>query len=71
VRLVHRFLKTRVRERPRLSEGDTGHRSRNVPAKKKCFDRNSFTDEDKWFAAKPATVRLKAPPLKKLKDAAL
>jgi hypothetical protein len=49
----------------------TGHRSRNVPAKNKCFGRNSFTDEDKWFAAKPASVRLKAPPLKKLKDAAL
>ncbi|MFM0008691.1 DNA-binding protein, partial [Paraburkholderia dipogonis] len=27
--------------------------------------------EEKWFAAKPASVRLKVRPLKKLKDAAV
>jgi nucleoid DNA-binding protein len=43
----------------------------NVPAKKKRFGKDPFTGEDKWFAAKPASVRLKVRPLKKLKDAAL
>ncbi|CDY74646.1 histone-like protein [Caballeronia glathei] len=42
-----------------------------VPAKKKRFGKDPFTGEDKWFAAKPASVRLKVRPLKKLKDAAL
>ena len=39
--------------------------------KKKRFGKDPFTGEDKWFAAKPASVRLKVRPLKKLKDAAL
>src|ERR1700752_1222481 len=43
----------------------------DVPAKKKRFGKDPFTGEDKWFAAKPASVRLKVRPLKKLKDAAL
>ena len=42
-----------------------------VPATKKRFGKNPFTGEDQWFAAKPATVKVKARPLKKLKDAAL
>jgi nucleoid DNA-binding protein len=42
-----------------------------VPAKKKRFGKDPFTGEDRWFDAKPATVRLKIRPLKKLKDAAL
>jgi nucleoid DNA-binding protein len=45
--------------------------AQDVPAKKKRFGRDPFTGEDKWFAAKPASVRLKVRPLKKLKDAAL
>ncbi|MGE8287806.1 MAG: DNA-binding protein, partial [Stenotrophomonas sp.] len=32
---------------------------------------NPFTKEEQWFAAKPATTKLKVRPLKKLKDAAL
>jgi hypothetical protein len=35
------------------------------------FGKDPFTGEDKRFAAKPASVRLKVRPLKKLKDAAL
>ncbi len=42
-----------------------------VPAKKKRFGKNPFTGEEQWFAAKPATVKVKVRPLKKLKDAAL
>jgi nucleoid DNA-binding protein len=45
--------------------------AQDVPAKKKRFGKDPFTGEEKWFAAKPATVRLKVRPLKKLKDAAL
>jgi hypothetical protein len=45
--------------------------AQDVPAKKKRFGKDPFTGEDKWFAAKPASVRLKIRPLKKLKDAAL
>ena len=45
--------------------------AQDVPATKKRFGKDPFTGEDKWFAAKPATVRLKVRPLKKLKDAAL
>ncbi|MFM0197474.1 HU family DNA-binding protein [Paraburkholderia strydomiana] len=41
-----------------------------VPAKKRRFGKDPFTGEDRWFDAKPATVRLKVRPLKKLKDAA-
>lgn len=42
-----------------------------VPATKKRFGKNPFTGEDQWFAAKPAAVKVKVRPLKKLKDAAL
>jgi hypothetical protein len=45
--------------------------AQDVPAKKRRFGKDPFTGEDKWFAAKPASVRLKVRPLKKLKDAAL
>ena len=41
-----------------------------VPAKKKRFGKDPFTGEERWFSAKPASVRIKARPLKKLKDAA-
>lgn len=41
-----------------------------VPAKKKRFGKDPLTGEERWFAAKPATVRLKVRALKKLKDAA-
>ncbi len=42
----------------------------SVPAKKKRFGKDPFTGEDRWFPAKPASVRIKARALKKLKDAA-
>lgn len=42
-----------------------------VPATKRRFGKNPFTGEDQWFEAKPATVRVKVRPLKKVKDAAL
>jgi Bacterial DNA-binding protein len=45
--------------------------AQDVPAKKKRFGKDPFSGQDKWFAAKPASVRLKVRPLKKLKDAAL
>ena len=41
-----------------------------VPAKKKRFGKDPFTGQERWFPAKPASVRIKARPLKKLKDAA-
>ncbi|UIF88785.1 HU family DNA-binding protein [Cupriavidus sp. UYPR2.512] len=41
-----------------------------VPATKKRFGKNPFTGQDQWFAAKPASVKVKVRPLKKLKDAA-
>lgn len=41
-----------------------------VPAKKKRFGKDPFTGEERWFPAKPASVRVKARALKKLKDAA-
>jgi nucleoid DNA-binding protein len=41
----------------------------DVPAKPKRKGINPFTKEEQWFAAKPASVKLKARPLKKLKDA--
>jgi nucleoid DNA-binding protein len=43
----------------------------NVPAKPKRKGINPFTKEEQWFAAKPATVKVKIRPLKKLKDAAV
>ena len=45
--------------------------AQNVPAKKKRFGKDPFTGEERWFAPKPASVRIKARALKKLKDAAL
>lgn len=42
-----------------------------VPAKPKRKGINPFTKEEQWFAAKPATTKVKVRPLKKLKDAAL
>lgn len=41
-----------------------------VPATKKRFGKNPFTGQDQWFAAKPASVKVKVRALKKLKDAA-
>ncbi|HMM67280.1 MAG TPA: HU family DNA-binding protein [Dokdonella sp.] len=43
----------------------------NVPAKPKRKGMNPFTGVEQVFAAKPATVKVKVRPLKKLKDAAL
>lgn len=42
-----------------------------VPAKKKRVGIDPFTKKEREFAAKPATVRVKARVMKKLKDAAL
>ena len=42
-----------------------------VPAKPKRKGKNPFTGEEQVFAAKPATIKVKVRPLKKLKDAAL
>ena len=42
----------------------------NVPAKPKRKGINPFTKEEQWFAAKPATTKLKIRALKKLKDSA-
>jgi len=42
----------------------------SIPAKPKRKGINPFTKQEQWFAAKPATVRVKVRPLKKLKDAA-
>lgn len=41
-----------------------------VPAKPKRFGKDPFTGVERWFAAKPATVKIKVRALKKLKDAA-
>jgi nucleoid DNA-binding protein len=41
-----------------------------VPAKPKRKGINPFTKEEQWFAAKPASVKVKVRALKKLKDAA-
>ena len=43
----------------------------SVPAKPKRKGINPFTKEEQWFAAKPATTKIKVRPLKKLKDAAM
>jgi nucleoid DNA-binding protein len=42
-----------------------------LPATKRRFGKNPFTGQEQWFEAKPATVRVKVRPLKKIKDAAL
>ena len=59
-----------------LSRTDAGFAANHLSspvngALKERFGKDPFTGEDKWFAAKPASVRLKVRPLKKLKDAAL
>ena len=41
-----------------------------VAAKPKRQGINPFTKVEQWFAAKPATIKVKVRPLKKLKDAA-
>lgn len=43
----------------------------NVPAKKKRVGIDPFTKQERTFAAKPATVKIKVRALKKVKDAAL
>ena len=45
--------------------------AQNVPAKAKRFGKDPFTGAERWFPAKPASVRVKVRALKKLKDAAL
>lgn len=45
--------------------------AQQIPAKKKRFGKDPFSGEERWFPAKPASVRIKARALKKLKDAAL
>ena len=45
--------------------------AQKVPAKPKRFGKNPFTGQEQWFPAKPASVRIKVRPLKKLKDAPL
>lgn len=45
--------------------------AQKVPAKAKRYGKNPFTGQEQWFPAKPASVRVKVRPLKKLKDAAL
>jgi nucleoid DNA-binding protein len=45
--------------------------AQSIPAKKKRFGKDPFTGEERWFAAKPATVKIKTRALKKLKDASL
>ena len=42
----------------------------SVPAKPKRKGVNPYTKEEQWFAAKPATTKVKVRPHKKLKDAA-
>ncbi len=42
----------------------------SVPAKPKRKGINPFTKVEQWFAAKPASVKIKVRALKKLKDAA-
>lgn len=42
-----------------------------VPAKPKRFGKDPFTGEERWFPAKPASVKIKTRALKKLKDATL
>jgi nucleoid DNA-binding protein len=41
-----------------------------VAAKPKRKGKDPFPGEERWFAAKPASVKVKVRPLKKLKDAA-
>jgi nucleoid DNA-binding protein len=41
-----------------------------VPAKPKRFGKDPFSGQERWFPAKPASVKVKVRALKKLKDAA-
>ena len=43
----------------------------SIPAKKNRFGKDPFSGEERWFAAKPASIKIKTRALKKLKDAAL
>jgi nucleoid DNA-binding protein len=43
--------------------------TQKIPAKPKRFGKNPFTGKEQWFPAKPASVRVKVRPLKKLKEA--
>ena len=45
--------------------------AQKVPAKAKRFGKNPFTGQEQWFPAKPASVKVKVRPLKKLKDSVL
>ena len=45
--------------------------AQNVPAKKKRLGKDPFTGQERMFAAKPATTKIKTRALKKLKEAAL
>jgi nucleoid DNA-binding protein len=45
--------------------------AQSVPAKKKRVGKDPFTGVERTFAAKPASTKIKARALKKLKDAAL
>ena len=45
--------------------------SQAVAAKPKRFGKDPFSGEERWFPAKPASVRVKVRALKKVKDAAL
>jgi len=45
--------------------------AQNVPAKKKRLGKDPFTGQERMFAAKPASTKIKARAMKKLKDAAL
>ena len=45
--------------------------AQNVPAKKKRMGKDPFTGVERMFAAKPASTKIKARAMKKLKDAAL
>ena len=43
--------------------------AQKVEAKKRRFGKDPFTGQERWFDAKPASVKLKVRALKKLKDA--
>jgi hypothetical protein len=45
--------------------------AQSVPAKKKRMGKDPFTGVERMFAAKPASTKIKARALKKLKEAAL
>ena len=44
--------------------------AQSVPAKEKRCGKDPFTGVERWFPAKPASVRVKVRALKKVKDAA-